>query len=84
MDCRQRQLDSSLHNEVPPNDANALLTIINHSVERYNPTAWTPPSLPNTIVLLGGGGTVDASFGAEIVPGKEKRLCQEKIRDCAR
>ena len=31
--------------------------------------AWTPPSLPNSIVLLGGDG---AEYNAEIVPGFEK------------
>ena len=37
-------------------------------VERIGHTAWTPPSLPDTIVLLGGiGSTYYGS--AEIVPG---------------
>ena len=32
--------------------------------------AWSPPSLPNSIVLLGGVGA--AKLTAEIVPGFEK------------
>ena len=32
--------------------------------------AWTPATLPNSIVLLGGVGA--AKFTAEIVPGFEK------------
>ena len=33
--------------------------------------AWTPPSLPNSIVLLGGADGA-AELTAEIVPGFEK------------
>ena len=32
--------------------------------------AWTPPSLPDSIVLLGGGYDAAAELTAEIVPGK--------------
>ena len=36
-------------------------------------TAWTPPSLPDSIVLLGGWNGFDAAFlDAEIVPGIDK------------
>ena len=42
-------------------------------MERYDHTAWTPPSLPDSIVLLGGGATWSgdsaAILTAEIVPG---------------
>ena len=39
-------------------------------MERYGHTAWTPPSLPNSIVLLGGGSSGSAaSLTAETVPG---------------
>ena len=68
---RQRQLDSSLQDEVPPNnDFNNKLLIIkhNHSVKRSHHTAWTPQSLPNSIMLL-GGWTDAADLTAVIVPG---------------
>ena len=48
---------------------NKLFTIKhNHSVARTHHTAWTPPSLPNSIMLLAGwvGAT---KLTAEIVPG---------------
>ena len=32
--------------------------------------AWSPPSLPDSIVLLGGSGSAETT--AEIVPGFEK------------
>jgi len=38
------------------------------SVARSGHTAWTPPSLPDSIVLLGGGGSA-ADLTAETVPG---------------
>ena len=48
--------------------------IRNHSMERWTHTAWTPPSLPNSIVLLGGTvGSGDAAFTAEIVPGDDNK-----------
>ena len=48
---------------------NKLFTIKhNHSVARTDHTAWTPPSLPNSIMLL-GGWTDAADLTAEIVPG---------------
>ena len=34
-------------------------------------TAWTPPSLPDSIVLLGGWDSA-AELTAEIVPGKNR------------
>jgi len=40
------------------------------SVARRYHTAWTPPSLPDSIVLLGGYGSA-AELSAEIVPGGE-------------
>ena len=46
---------------------------LNHSVARTGMTAWTPPSLPDSIVLLGGWNGFDAAFlDAEIVPGIDK------------
>ena len=39
----------------------------NHSVARSYHTAWTPPSRPNSIVLLGGKGSGERL--AEILPG---------------
>ena len=39
------------------------------SVERIHFTSWTPPSLLNSIVLLGGKGDSPSAFTAEIVPG---------------
>ena len=43
--------------------------IINHSVARHWHTAWTPPSLPNSIVLL-GGIRPEARLNAEMWPGR--------------
>ena len=63
MGRRQRQLDSPLHDEVLPNQSYIKH---NHSA-RDEHTAWSPPSLLNSIVLLGGIG--EAAFTAEIVPG---------------
>ena len=40
----------------------------NHSMARAWHTAWTPPSLPDSIVLLGGHSR-EAQLTAEIVPG---------------
>ena len=37
-------------------------------MERYGHTAWTPPSLPNSIVLFGGSSSA-ARLTAETVPG---------------
>ena len=42
----------------------------NYSERRSGHTAWTPPSLPNSIVLLGGGRK--KNFTAEILPGIEQ------------
>jgi len=39
------------------------------SVARYHHTAWTPPSLPDSIVLLGSGSSSAAKLTAETVPG---------------
>ena len=42
-----------------------------HSYTRYYHTAWTPPSLPDSVVLLGhSSGTAETN--AEIVPGKKE------------
>ena len=43
----------------------------NNSVTRYSHTAWTPSSLPDSIVLLGGDSSA-TKFTAEIVPGKNR------------
>ena len=59
---RQRQLDSPLQDEVPPNNDfynKLLITNHNHSVARAFYTAW---------MLLGGYGNA-AKLTAEIVPG---------------
>ena len=40
-----------------------------HSSARSDPTVWTPLSLPNSAVLLGGWGGSRAHLTAEIVPG---------------
>ena len=42
-----------------------------NSVKRFGHVQWTPPSLPNSIVLLGGVDNA-AKLTAEIVPGFEK------------
>ena len=44
----------------------------NHSVARSGHTAWTPPSLPDSIVLLGGLSSA-ARLTAETVPGIKSR-----------
>ena len=41
-------------------------------MEREGHMAWTPPSLPDSIVLL-GGDTSETGFNAEIVPGKKAK-----------
>ena len=58
-------MDSALHHEVPSNDHHIRLDL---SVGRMAHTAWTPPSLPDSIVLLGGAIDSTAS-NAEVVPG---------------
>ena len=40
-----------------------------HSSARSDPTVWTPLSLPNSAVLLGGWGGSRAHLTAEIMPG---------------
>ena len=45
----------------------------NHSLTRSDHTAWTPPSLPDSIVLL-GGRSIAAKLTAEIVPGIAHKL----------
>ena len=42
-------------------------------------TAWTPPSLPDSIVLLGGGDSA-ASLTAESVPGIKLEKCNILLR----
>ena len=60
-------MDSPLvQDEVPPNDD--FYNKHNYSVERSGHTAWTPPSPPNSLLLLGGWGDA-AKLTAEIVPG---------------
>ena len=49
-------------------------TLIKNSINstaRSRHTAWTPPSLPNSIVLLGGDAD-ETKLTAEIVPGFAK------------
>ena len=42
-------------------------------MERWTHTAWTPPSLPDSIVLLGGANTA-TRLTAEIVPGVNQKI----------
>ena len=68
LDKRKHQLDASVHHKVI-----LSFTLIKNSLNstaRKGHVAWVPPSLPNSIVLLGGVGA--AKFTAEIVPGFEK------------
>ena len=46
----------------------------NHSEARYAHIAWTPSSLPDSLVLLGGFGASGARLTAEIVPGIKSRF----------
>ena len=46
-------------------------------MERWTHTAWTPPSLPDSIVLLGGANTA-TRLTAEIVPGLNRKIKNEK------
>ena len=75
MGCRKPELDSPLHYEVQSKLAYSLIMHLfykhNHSVARSYHTAWTPPSLPNSIVLLGGKGSGERL--AEILPGVETK-----------
>ena len=41
--------------------------LIDYRVYRYDHHAWTPDDPPDTIVLLGGGGS--GEFNAETLPG---------------
>ena len=61
-------------NCTPPGHPIISLTLIKNSlnsVARYGHEAWSPTSLPNSIVLLSGWYDV-AELTAEIVPGFEK------------
>ena len=49
------------------NNPSRMLMPFDHSLARAHHTAWTPSSLPNSIVLL--GGLDEAQLTAEIVPG---------------
>ena len=51
----------------------------NHSVGRSYHTAWTPPSLPDSIVLLGSKSSA-ARLTAEMVPGIAFRLRFSQIK----
>ena len=48
-----------------------IIKIHINSVKRYSHVAWTPPSLPDSIVLLGGYAPYrpTTALTAEIVPG---------------
>ena len=64
-------MDSPFHHEVHLKIASSSQH--NYSMERFWHTAWTPPSLPDSIVLLGGGNNNDcgtACNNAEIWPGE--------------
>ena len=70
--CRRKQLDSLSLDEVPHTVPIMLHNHLrNHRMGRGYHTAWTPPSLPDSIVLLGGHSDA-AKLTAEIVPGFEK------------
>ena len=58
----------------PPGHPITSFTLITNSLNstaRSRHTAWTPPSLPNSIVLLGGDAD-ETKLTAEIVPGFAK------------
>ena len=69
LDKRKHQLDPRVHHKVillhPYTKKNSLFSTV-----RAQHVAWTPATLPNSIVLLGGVGA--AKFTAEIVPGFKK------------
>ena len=50
----------------PPKKSNQN-KLMDYRVYRYDHHAWTPDDLPDTIVLLGGGGS--GEFNAETLPG---------------
>ena len=59
----------------PPGHPITSLTLIKNSLNSTamsQHVAWVPPSLPDSIVLLGGIDGAAARFTAEIVPGFEK------------
>ena len=66
MGCKQYQLDPLLYYEVHTTMLHN--PILKHSMARSAHTAWTPPSLPDSIVLLSGDSSA-AALTAEIVPG---------------
>jgi len=65
LDSSSRDLDSC-NSWVAGNTSWTLFHTM--SVARYHHTAWTPPSLPDSIVLLGGGITNATDLTAETVP----------------
>ena len=46
--------------------------MLNHSGTRTGHVAWTPPSLPKSIVLMSAYGSAP-ELTAEILPGKKQR-----------
>ena len=66
--CREHKLDCDIHHEV------SQLIIVHNSKNPINSwaraqhTAWMPPSLPDSIILL-GGDTRKTELTAEILPG---------------
>ena len=63
-----------------------IIKIHLNSVKRYSHTAWTPPSLPDSIVLLGGYAPYrpTTALTAEIVPGvsieKRTKSAEDRVQ----
>lgn len=57
-------MDSLLHHEVAQYNPGKKLEIFFPSEVRFGHIAWTPPSLPHSVVLVGG-----SLKNAEVVPG---------------
>ena len=63
-----------------------IIKIHINSVKRYSHTAWTPPSLPDSIVLLGGYAPFrpTTALTAEIVPGvsieKRTKSAEDRVQ----
>ena len=68
--CRQHKLDSLSHiqYEVSPLISYIIIKSPINSFARSGHTAWTPPSHPDSIVLLGGSSSA-TYLTAEIWPG---------------
>ena len=70
----QHYVDHFWHDEVlEETRIHFYLVPLLHSYTRYYHVAWTPPSLPDSVVLL-GHYTGTAERNAEIVPGQKETL----------